>query len=117
LGKDSPDERLSFSFEMDRTVVPSDSLTPANRAASCTFSDTKIEATLWLRRKDGEELDPKELKSSSNFGTWPADVEVFQSKEMEQGEPRCQDGDGNVIADVQAGAGDCVCGYASFELE
>lgn len=117
LDKGSPDERLSFSFEMDRTVIPSDSLTPTNRAAQCTFRDTKIEATLWLRRKDGQQLDPERLSSSSNFGAWPADVEVFQRKEAEQGEPRCEDRDGNMIADVQAGAGDCVCGYASFEME
>lgn len=115
-GRGTSDERLTFFFDMDKTVIPSDSLTPSNRAAECTFKGTRFETTLWTRRRDGREIDP-DREASSNFAAWPADVEVIQTKDSEEGEPRCEDRDGNKITDVQAGDGECVCGYASFELE
>lgn len=99
---------------MDKTVIPSDSLTPNNRAAQCTFGGTKFEATIWTRRKDGREISPGS-DGGHNFAAWPADVEVTQTKNSEDGELRCEDRDGNRITGVQAGDGECVCGYANFE--
>lgn len=115
-GRDTPDERLTFFFDMDKTVVPSDSLTPSNQAALCTFGGTRFEATIWTRRKDGKEIG-SDREAGSNFAAWPADVEVVQSKQSEEDQPRCEDRDGNRITDVQAADGECVCGYANFDKE
>lgn len=118
LEPNTPNERLTFSYDMDKTVIPSDSLTPTNQAAQCTFRATKFEATLWTRRRDDQEIDTNGTSatgSSTNYAPWPANVEVSQVKTSEQGEPQCEDRDGNLIADVQASDGDCVCGYASFQ--
>lgn len=98
---------------MDKTVVPSDARAPQNRAAKCTFGGTKFKATLWTRRGGGGADD---TDTGEKFGAWPGDVEIIQSKDYELGEPKCEDENGNEIADVQANAGFCTCDYASFQL-
>lgn len=110
----SEDERVTFEFDMERTVVPSDALTPENRAAKCTFPNTIFQATLWTRQ--GVTGNPH-AQASDKFNAWPGDVEIKQTKEAELGQPECEDANGVKIADVQAGSGECVCDYASFELE
>ena len=116
LDQGQPSERLVFSFGMNRTVVPGNALTPTNRAASCSYPGTRFDATLWTRRAGagGRTLDPVPTTGGTKFAVWPADVEVSQSANATLGEPRCVDVDGNFIADVQAGAGQCQCLYASF---
>lgn len=125
-GRGTRNERLEFSFDMDKTVVPSDALTSDNRAAECTFRGTKFETTLWTRRGDGRAVDTKTddddddgggSSRRSSFSPWPADVEIIQTMAAEEGEPRCEDRDGTRITDVQAGDGECVCGYASFDWD
>ncbi|KAI6783142.1 uncharacterized protein J7T54_000644 [Emericellopsis cladophorae] len=111
--KGSANERVTFEFDMERTVVPSDALTSENRAAKCTFPDTKFQATLWTRR--GVTGNP-DAQASDKFNAWPGDVEITQTKKAVLGQPECVDDNGVQIADVQAGSGDCVCDYANFEL-
>ncbi|KAI9171847.1 hypothetical protein HJFPF1_01338 [Paramyrothecium foliicola] len=110
-----PTERFVFSFTMDKTVVPSDAITPGNRAARCTFDETEFEATLWTRRSGGATVSPPQRSADSRFIRWPGDVEVSQIKRPKQGSPECEDSRGNFIADVQAGAGQCECRYSTFE--
>lgn len=112
VDKDGEDERLTFEFDIDRTVIPEDALTEDNRAAKCIFANTKFQATLWTKRGADENAD----KGGSKFAHWPGDVEIVQRKESELGQPVCEDDDGNAIADVQASSGDCTCEYANFEL-
>ncbi|KAF7561939.1 hypothetical protein G7046_g2201 [Stylonectria norvegica] len=109
LDENQSTERLTFSFAMDKTVVPSEQLTASNRAATCTFDATRFEATLWTRRAGEAAVD------GSRFGAWPGDVEVVQSKSGASGSPSCKDSDGKEIGDVEAGKGDCECRYASFD--
>ncbi|KFA65594.1 hypothetical protein S40285_04354 [Stachybotrys chlorohalonatus IBT 40285] len=112
------DERLVFSFSMAKTVVPSEGLSPGNnRAARCTFPDTMFEATLWTRRRNGQVLVPP-IETNDNFEDWPGDVEVAQIKASAlSSPPMCEDNQGTLIADVQAGPGECECRYASFDLD
>src|SRR6478735_999560 len=56
LDKDTSQERLQFSFSMNKTIVPDDQLSSSNRAAKCTFDDTLFEATLWTQRRRGDEV-------------------------------------------------------------
>lgn len=115
LDAGKPTERLHFSFSTTKTVVPSDNLTESNRAATCSFADTVFSATLWTRRRGGKTVSADEpTPGNVKFGDWPRDVQVEQTKKSELGQPRCEDGDGNVIADVQAEAGSCACEYANF---
>lgn len=112
VDKDGDDERLTFEFEMERSVVPEDALTEDNRAAKCRFAGTKFQATLWTKRGVPADADT----DGGKFARWPGDVEIVQSKEAELGQPVCEDADGNAIADVQASSGECTCDYANFEL-
>jgi hypothetical protein len=109
-----PAERFVFSFSTDTVVVPSDALTPGNRAARCAFDDTEFEATVWTRRRGGATVRPPDRAPGEGFVEWPGDVEVAQVKKAQPGSPKCEDVDGAVIADVQAGAGTCECRYANF---
>ena len=96
---------------MDKTVVPSEALTPDNKAAKCTFEDTSFEATLWTKKaENGREKD-----ASQKFGGWPGDVEVVQKKSAGEGAQKCVDNSGKEIGDVNDGNGECECRYASFD--
>lgn len=116
LDQGNPDERFVFSFNTTRNIVPGDSIGPNNRAATCSFKDTQFEATIWTRRRNNESI-PLDGRDDNDFGDWPGDVEVKQIKKAELGQPMCEDSQGTEIADVQAGAGDCECGYANFEAD
>jgi hypothetical protein len=96
--------------------VPSGALTPSNRAARCTFDETEFEATIWTRRSGDETVSPAARSSNDKFTEWPGDVEVSQIKRPKLGSPRCEDNQGTLIADVQAGSGECECRYANFQL-
>lgn len=108
------DERLTFSYTMSKTIVPSENITADNRAARCTFDDTILEATLWTRR--GANKTEKEVDTGTKFTTWPGDVEVVQKRDAEVGEPRCEDDNGIEIIDVRAGSGECTCEYSNLYL-
>ncbi|CAM1510156.1 Fc.00g004910.m01.CDS01 [Cosmosporella sp. VM-42] len=108
---DTSAERLTFSFDMDKVVVPSQAITPDNKATKCTFEDTSFEATIWTK-KGG---DGQDRKVSQKFGDWPGDVEVVQKKNAGEGGQKCVDSSGNEITDVQAKDGECECRYASVE--
>lgn len=110
----STDEHFIFSFNMTRNVVPGDDVGANNRAARCSFEDTKFEATIWTRRRDNETLQ-FDGPVSGKYGDWPGDVEVKQIKEAQLGQPTCEDSKGTEIADVQAGSGTCECAYSNFE--
>lgn len=117
LDAGAANERLTFEVTMDRTVVPDASLTSDNRAARCTFSDTKFGATLWTRRNGNKTIEPPEGKANNKFDKWPGGVEVTQRVGATDGSPSCEDTSGNAITGVKAGSGECLCGYASFDLE
>lgn len=108
------DERFEFSFNTTRNIVPSDSIAPGNRVATCSFENTVFEATLWTRRRNNQTL-PVNGGVDGQYADWPGNIEVRQVKEAELGQPMCEDGQGNKIADVQAGAGECECAYSNME--
>jgi hypothetical protein len=120
LDEGTPEERLTFSFDMDKTVVPSDALTPDNTAATCTFPGTRLEATLWTRRRNGTAFEPPTGSDvgDGRFPPWPCDVEIVQTKEgaSSEGAPTCEDSDGHPVGDVTSGDGDCACNYANYVL-
>ncbi|KAM5343029.1 hypothetical protein ACJ41O_013995 [Fusarium nematophilum] len=112
LDEDTSQERLRFAFSMDKVVVPDDKLSSSNRAARCTFEDTRFEATMWTRKSGGgggEETD------GGRFAPWPGDVEIVQRKMGESGSPTCADSDGDKVADIKPGSGTCECRYSSFD--
>ncbi|CAG9986943.1 unnamed protein product [Clonostachys byssicola] len=118
LDQGEPTERLSFAFDTSRTIIPSEPITPTNRAAKCTYSSTLFQATIWTRRSGGRELsdidDLLKRKAGKKFVAWPGDVQVLQMRPYKAGGPNCEDTDGNKITDIQGGYGDCSCEYSSF---
>lgn len=116
LDEDTPEERLLFSFPMNKTVVPDNQLSSSNRAARCTFDDTRFEATLWTHRSEGHGSG-RGKSQSSKFVAWPGDVEIVQRKVPESGSPRCVDGDGDKVGDIKSGSGACECRYANFDAD
>ncbi|KAK5992902.1 hypothetical protein PT974_06327 [Cladobotryum mycophilum] len=107
-------ERFVFSFQMNKTVVPSSALTSTNRAAKCTFSDTTFQATLWTRRTSVKSKHTRRQElPQPGYPAWPGMVEVTETKNSTLGSPECEDDKGNMIADVQAGAGTCECLYGT----
>lgn len=110
------DERFEFSFNTTRNIVPSDSIGPNNRVATCSFKNTMFEATLWTRRRNNGTL-PVDDSTDGKFADWSGDIEVKQVKQAELGQPMCEDDQGTEIADVQAGAGDCECAYTNIDSD
>lgn len=111
-----PSERLTFSFEMNKTVIAAGPVTSNRTSARCTYSGTKFRATLWPRRKNGVEIDEAsgdEANDDKGYRTWPGDVEVEMIKAADGGQPECESFAGNKI-DVPAGTGLCTCQYANF---
>lgn len=106
------DERLVFEFDLDRTLKPQDK-DETSRAAECTFGQTKFQATLWTRRGGSGE----DNYQGDDVRPWPKDARIVQSKASDLGKLECEDQHGNALADVQAGAGECTCDYANFDLE
>ncbi|KAM0430540.1 hypothetical protein ACHAPT_005889 [Fusarium lateritium] len=116
LDENTPKERLLFSFSMNKTVVPDEQLSPSNRAARCTFDDTRFEATLWTHRSKDHNKDD-DGSDNSKFVAWPGDVEIVQSKTFKRGSPRCVDGDGEKVGDIKSRSGACECRYANFDTD
>lgn len=116
LDENTPKERLLFSFSMNKTVVPDDQLSSSNRAARCTFDDTRFEATLWTHRSKGHDNDD-DTSDNSKFVAWPGDVEIVQSKSFKSGSPRCVDDDGDKVGDVKSRSGACECRYTNFDTD
>lgn len=111
LDKDTSQERLQFTFSMNKTVVPDDQLSSSNRAAKCTFGDTLFEATLWTQRKRGDEA-----AGNTKFAAWPGDVDVVQRKTFNGGSPNCVDSEGGQVGDVKSESGACECRYANYDI-
>ncbi|KAF9767070.1 hypothetical protein IL306_000402 [Fusarium sp. DS 682] len=111
LDKDTSQERLQFSFSMNKTVVPDDKLSSSNRAAKCTFDDTLFEATLWTQRRRGDKAP-----DNSKFAVWPGDVDVVQRKTFNGGSPNCVDSEGSKVGDVKSESGSCECRYANYDI-
>ncbi|KAH7153160.1 hypothetical protein EDB81DRAFT_447944 [Dactylonectria macrodidyma] len=114
LDAGKPTERLRFFYSMSKEVVPSENLTSNNRAATCTFDETRFEATLWTRRRGNDTVDP--ASDDIKFGAWPGDAEIVQSKSGTLGPLKCEDSNGNRIGNVQAKPGTCECRYSNIDV-
>ncbi|KAF5017719.1 hypothetical protein F66182_10317 [Fusarium sp. NRRL 66182] len=101
-------DRLQFSFSMNKTVVPDDKLSASNRAAECVFDDTHVDATLWMNGGEG---------NGDRFADWPGDVEIVQRKTFGSGPLECVDSDGGSVGDVRATSGACECRYANYHVD
>ncbi|KAG6006329.1 hypothetical protein E4U21_007132 [Claviceps maximensis] len=106
-----PTERLEFSFSVNKTVTPSDAGSPLNRAAKCTYVDTAFQATLYTRRRGSKHFNPP--RRHAKYSTWPGDVQIVQSLASTPGQPTCRDASNNLIGDVAAGIGTCLCQYGN----
>lgn len=92
---------------MDKVVVPGESLSAENKAATCRFKGTEFVGTFW-RGEGGE--------AGERFEEWMGDVEVVQRKMGGEG-VECVDVDGEVVRGVRAEEGECECLYSSLETE
>jgi hypothetical protein len=110
-----PTERLEFSLYLEKTVTPSDAGSTTNRAAKCSYKDTKLDATLFTRKRGSAVFNPP--KYSVKNAAWPGDVEIVQSLKSTIGQPVCQDAKGRQIADVGTGLGTCECLYSNAESQ
>ncbi|KAK2606394.1 hypothetical protein QQS21_003213 [Conoideocrella luteorostrata] len=110
-----PTERLEFAFSMNKTVTPSDSGSPTNRAAKCMYVDTLFQASMYTRKR-GTTLFST-LKHHAKYSSWPGDFEIVQSLDSTIGKPMCTDASNNLIADVGAGPGTCRCQYTNAKSQ
>ncbi|KJZ77532.1 hypothetical protein HIM_03256 [Hirsutella minnesotensis 3608] len=106
-----PNERFIFSLPMNKVVTPSDASSPTSRAAKCLYPNVIVQAVLYTRRKGGQTVSKKGQRVRNS--TWPGNIEVLQFMNSTIGQPTCEDKNGVVIADVQAGQGTCECLYGN----
>lgn len=110
--------RLTFSFPLPKTVVPSPSITSNNAASQCFFNSTILSGNIYLAA-------PSSSQSSGSDGTsneiWPFAVEVTQSSPSGDGTPDCYETvDGNLGRSIESGlelmgeGRQCVCEYGNF---
>lgn len=112
-----PDERLSFSFTMNKTNLAAGPLpgVPA-LSATCAFPTTVFSATLWTRRRS--QVSPTALDPTASFGPWPGALQISQVSAAGANSPMCWGPDGALLGvfDAGSGAGNCQCLYDNFNL-
>ncbi|KAL1589690.1 hypothetical protein WHR41_01831 [Cladosporium halotolerans] len=110
--------RLTFSFDLPKTVFPTSAITPDNSAAQCFFNNTVLAGTIYLSARGN---DSTSTENTDKDGFWPYAVEVAQTSSSGEGTPDCYEtvngGVGDRITEGLEPVGEgreCVCGYGNF---
>lgn len=115
--------RLTFTFEISKSVLPAIPITSNNAATICFFNSTVFTGTLYL---DSPATFPT-ADTADNPGVgggytpWPYAIEISQSSPSGTDVPACYlTVNGNVGARILSGpapvidGGDCLCDYRNF---
>nr|POE69074.1 hypothetical protein CFP56_72781 [Quercus suber] len=116
--------RLTFTFEMSKSVIPSTSLTDNNAATICFFNATTFTGTLYLEEPPvfpSLAMATDAAVGSANATAWPYAVEILQSSPAGTDVPACYlTANGDVGAriltgpDPVSGSEQCLCDYRNF---
>ena len=117
---DTADPRLSaysFEFTYRKQVVPTTALTSDGAATRCYYNDTILSVKLY-NTEQGAGGDVRDDNSTSTAGNmdWPFAIEY---EERSSGGAQCfryVDGRETEEVSVDAGSGDCECGYRNYGL-
>ncbi|KOS23442.1 hypothetical protein ESCO_006681 [Escovopsis weberi] len=122
-------ERFVFSFQMNKTVVPSAALASSSfssssspspskpsHASSCTYTNATFQGTLWTRRASLRHR-PKALqrRQDGEFPAWPGLIEITELVDSRKGSMACHDSEGVEIGGMRAVEGTCGCLYRTPE--
>ncbi|KAK5113963.1 hypothetical protein LTR62_003086 [Meristemomyces frigidus] len=112
----STSSRYTFSFKMQKSVIPTTSLTSSGKVAECFYNSTMFVGTLHLHDKVSGSASNS--TSTSAFTEWPYAVEVSQSSPGGQGIPACYEMVDGSLGDEISGAiapqpesSTCLCEY------
>nr|POE79828.1 hypothetical protein CFP56_07894 [Quercus suber] len=116
--------RLTFTFEMSKSVIPSTSLTSNNAATICFFNATIFTGTLYLNASavfPSVEMATDAAVGGTNSTAWPYAVEIAQTSPAGTNVPACYlTTNGNVGARILTGPApisgteECICDYRNF---
>ncbi|KAI7485994.1 hypothetical protein KC357_g2804 [Hortaea werneckii] len=118
----STSARLTFSFQMHKSVIPSASITSNNAATQCYFNSTTFVGTLYLNARSSYPASNGEGNDGGGAYTrWPYAVEIQQSSAAGQDVPTCYEtfnGQlGNevlTLGDAQPDTSRCLCTYRNY---
>ncbi|KAL9121884.1 MAG: hypothetical protein Q9187_001565 [Circinaria calcarea] len=126
----TPMERYSFSIRLDKTVVPSAPITKNNSIASCFYSNTLFQGSLYTRMSNtypasinsSSVSSTMGTASSSNFEPWPYAAEISQSISGGSRVPECYEGINSNLGDritdgftAQPDTDACSCLYKNYD--
>jgi hypothetical protein len=109
--------RLTFSFPLSKTVVPTSALTSNNAVTQCFFNSTILSGTIYLA---GSLDSLANSTGSGSYQDWPYAVEVTQSSPGGEGIPDCYETvDGKLGARIgglepEAEGDECRCEYRNY---
>ncbi|KAM0719908.1 hypothetical protein Q7P37_004043 [Cladosporium fusiforme] len=110
--------RLTFSFSLPKTVVPSSAITSNNAASQCFFNNTTLAGTIYLSAPHSEQSGTGVTDSNE---VWPFAVEITQSSPSGDATPDCYETiDGRLGGRIVQGlepeedGKECICGYKNF---
>jgi hypothetical protein len=120
LSPGTPDEHLALALPLAKDVVPAAALTPANRAATCSYAAATLRAQLYTRRPADAAANAANASTlaSAAFPPWPFAAAVVQEAAGGPGVPSCVDAAGALVTALPAApsSATCSCRYSNYEL-
>ncbi|RMZ16174.1 hypothetical protein D0860_01193 [Hortaea werneckii] len=118
----STSARFTFSFQMQKSVIPSASITSNNAATQCYFNSTTFVGTLYLSARSSYPASNAEGNDGGGGHTrWPYAVEIQQSSPGGQDVPTCYETFNGQLGDEVLNLGDaqpdtsrCLCSYRNY---
>ncbi|KIW08576.1 uncharacterized protein PV09_00540 [Verruconis gallopava] len=87
LDKGTDNERYQFQIQMDKSVVPSTSITNDGSSATCFYNSTTMTGYLYTKR--AKDYPTSEETVNSTYPAWPFSVRVEQTAAGGEGVPNC----------------------------
>jgi hypothetical protein len=110
--------KLTFTFPLPKTVVPTSALISNNAATQCYFNSTILSGTIYL---DAQPDSSANAQGDGSYQSWPYAVEITQSSSGGEGTPECYEVvDGKLGERVSEGLEpegseeECRCEYRNF---
>ncbi|KAI7325308.1 hypothetical protein KC315_g7993 [Hortaea werneckii] len=118
----STSARFTFNFRMQKSVIPSASITSNNAATQCYYSSTRFVGTLYLNAGSNYPTsDAGRNDGGAGYTRWSYAVEIQQSSPGGQDVPTCyetfsgQVGDKILtLGDARPDSSQCLCSYRNY---
>ena len=82
-------ERYQFEVKMNKSVIPSETITNDGTIASCNFDDTSLLANLYTKKARTYPIGSQDYSSDVAFPLWPFAVQIEQIASTGSGIPSC----------------------------